>query len=104
MSELVDRARYAYEWGSGDQLHLSLADEVERLEDLIAHWKALWRGTVEDSTKVIQERDEALREVERLRRIINGRDTMNCCMKCGRPTHSDDVCGECFIGRRSPDD
>ncbi|MEU9805047.1 hypothetical protein [Mycobacterium sp. NPDC050853] len=32
MSELVDRARYAYEWGNGDELHVQLAAEVERLE------------------------------------------------------------------------
>lgn len=66
MSELVDRARNAYEWGNGDQLHVSLADEVERLEAEVEHWKALWQGTVEDTTKVIQERDEALRTLDKV--------------------------------------
>ncbi|WP_237112808.1 hypothetical protein [Mycobacteroides abscessus] len=43
-----------------------LVAEVERLQAESAHWKSLWQGTVEYPTKVIQERDEALREVERL--------------------------------------
>lgn len=41
-----------------------LIAEVERLQAESAHWKALWQGTVEYSTKVIQERDEALRALE----------------------------------------
>lgn len=49
------------------QLVPELIAEVERLEGESEHWKALWRGTVEDSTKVIQERDEALRELEQER-------------------------------------
>lgn len=39
-------------------------DEIERLEGESAHWKALWQGTVEYCTKVIQERDEPLRALE----------------------------------------
>ncbi|MDM2418433.1 Bacteriophage protein [Mycobacteroides abscessus subsp. massiliense] len=42
------------------QLVPELIAEVKRLEAERVHWKALWKGTVEDSTKVIQERDEAL--------------------------------------------
>lgn len=34
--DMVVRARYAYEWGGGDALHLELADEVERLRALTA--------------------------------------------------------------------
>ncbi|QSM03897.1 hypothetical protein PROPHIGD91-2_42 [Mycobacterium phage prophiGD91-2] len=48
------------------QLVPELIAVIEFLEPEVAHWKALWKGTVEYSTKVIQERDEALREVERL--------------------------------------
>ncbi|SUA31625.1 Uncharacterised protein [Mycolicibacterium fortuitum] len=33
--DMVVRARYAYEWGGGDALHLELADEVERLRTLV---------------------------------------------------------------------
>ncbi|OWM01222.1 hypothetical protein B7435_16795 [Mycolicibacterium peregrinum] len=32
--DMVVRARYAYQWGGGDALHLELADEVERLRAL----------------------------------------------------------------------
>ncbi|OHT86926.1 hypothetical protein [Mycobacteroides saopaulense] len=46
-------------------------NEVIALREEIEHWKSLWQGTVEDSTKVIQERDEALREVEKLRRAVD---------------------------------
>ncbi len=42
----------------------------------VEHWKALWRGTVEDSTKVIQERDEALRALDKMteswKRLVEG--------------------------------
>lgn len=53
-----------------------LVAEVERLQGESAHWKSLWKGTVEDSTKVIQERDEALRVVERLEAEIEGLEGM----------------------------
>lgn len=43
-----------------------LIEAVEFLESAADHWKSLWQGTVKDSTKVMEERDEALREVERL--------------------------------------
>ena len=33
--DMVVRARYTYEWGGGDALHLELADEVERLRTLV---------------------------------------------------------------------
>ncbi|AWG57392.1 hypothetical protein [Mycobacteroides abscessus] len=49
------------------QLVPELIEAVEFLEQAADHWKSLWQGTVEDSTKVIQERDEALREVEALK-------------------------------------
>ncbi|WP_235625626.1 hypothetical protein [Mycobacteroides abscessus] len=42
-----------------------LIEAVEFLEQAADHWKALWKGTVKDSTKVIQERDEALRALKR---------------------------------------
>lgn len=58
------------------QLVPELIAEVERLEGESAHWKALWRGTVEDSTKVIQERDEALRALDKVteswKRLVEG--------------------------------
>ncbi|WP_165803292.1 hypothetical protein [Mycobacteroides abscessus] len=53
------------------QLVPELIAEVERLQAESAHWKSLWQGTVEYSTKIIQERDEALREVEKLRRAVD---------------------------------
>lgn len=43
-----------------------LVAEVERLQAESAHWKALWQGTVKYSTKVIQERDEALRTLDKV--------------------------------------
>lgn len=73
------------------QLVPELVAEAERRQDLITefrkrddvatgviknlcderdHWKSLWQRTVKDSTKVIQERDEALREVEQLKARI----------------------------------
>lgn len=33
--DMVVRARYAYQCGGGDALHLELADEVERLRGLL---------------------------------------------------------------------
>lgn len=48
------------------QLVPELIAEVERLQAESAHWKALWQGTVKDSTKVIQERDEALRTLDKV--------------------------------------
>ncbi|SIJ95685.1 Uncharacterised protein [Mycobacteroides abscessus subsp. abscessus] len=48
-------------------LKVQLEDECESHRETLAerdHWKALWQGTVEYSTKIIQERDEALRELE----------------------------------------
>lgn len=39
-----------------------LIEAVEFLESAADHWKTLWQGTVKDSTKVMEERDEALRE------------------------------------------
>lgn len=33
--DMVVRARYAYEWGGGDALHLELADEVQRLRAIV---------------------------------------------------------------------
>ncbi|TDZ92117.1 hypothetical protein CCUG60885_04231 [Mycobacteroides salmoniphilum] len=77
MSELIDRAKQSLSdhlWAKTcrvgslypERLMSLLIEKVERLEGESDHWKALWQGTVEDSTKVIQERDEALREVERL--------------------------------------
>ncbi|MDO3076105.1 hypothetical protein P5V64_21325 [Mycobacteroides abscessus subsp. abscessus] len=53
-----------------------LIEAVEFLEPAADHWKSLWQGTVEYSTKVIQERDEALREVERLRAEIESLEGM----------------------------
>jgi hypothetical protein len=35
MSDLVERAKYAYEHGGGDSLHGDLAAEIERLHALI---------------------------------------------------------------------
>lgn len=78
MSELIDRARDAMAvcicHGDNDNPNMEipmalvseLIEAVEFLEQAADHWKSLWQGTVEYSTKVIQERDEALREVERL--------------------------------------
>lgn len=72
MSELLDRAREAMAicicHGDNDnpnmEISMSLVSElieaVEFLEQAADHWKSLWRSTVEDSTKIIQERDEAL--------------------------------------------
>ncbi|AMU20849.1 hypothetical protein [Mycobacteroides abscessus] len=76
MSELVDRAKASlsdHHWAKScrveslypERIMSQLIAEVERLEGESAHWKALWQGTIEDSTKVILERDEALRELER---------------------------------------
>ncbi|MFT9654953.1 hypothetical protein [Mycobacteroides abscessus] len=53
------------------QLVPELIEAVEFLEPSADHWKSLWKGIVEYSTKVIQERDEALREVEKLRRAVD---------------------------------
>lgn len=57
--------------GTWASAHRELLDRIVKLEDQreealreADHWKALWQGTVEDSTKVIQERDEALRALE----------------------------------------
>ncbi|OHU47275.1 hypothetical protein BKG82_26855 [Mycobacteroides chelonae] len=33
--DMVIRARYACQWGNGDALHRELADEVERLRDIL---------------------------------------------------------------------
>ncbi|WP_100498696.1 hypothetical protein [Mycobacteroides abscessus] len=44
-------------------LKVQLEDECESHRETLAerdHWKSLWQGTVEYSTKIIQERDEAL--------------------------------------------
>lgn len=46
------------------QLIPELIEAVEFLEQAADHWKALWQGTVEYSTKIIQERDEVLRKLE----------------------------------------
>lgn len=35
MSDLVDRAKYALEWGNGDLLHRDLVAEIERMYILI---------------------------------------------------------------------
>lgn len=90
MSELTERASIAMvgiteeEWtwdlGFADdarKLIPELVAEVERLQAESAHWKSLWQGTVEYSTKVIQERDEALREVERLTRELERAEAVN---------------------------
>lgn len=77
MSEIVVKANRllnARLYGYPETLVRDLVAEVERLEADAQHWKALWQGTVEDSTKVIQERDEALREVERLEGLLAARD------------------------------
>ncbi|MDM2383840.1 hypothetical protein PP563_09895 [Mycobacteroides abscessus] len=50
-----------------ESVKYQLEDECESHRETITerdHWKALWQGTVEYSTKIIQERDEALRELE----------------------------------------
>lgn len=60
-------------WQARAELHIS---ECAAADAAAEHWKALWQGTVEDSTKVIQERDEALREVERLEAEIEGLEGM----------------------------
>lgn len=90
MSELVDRAKASLALvinnGSGTwavegctEMYAVIPEliaEIERLEGESAHWKALWRGTVEDSTKVIQERDEALRALDKVteswKRLVEG--------------------------------
>lgn len=75
MSELLDRAKQSlsdHQWAKScrveslypEQLVRELIAEVERLQAESAHWKALWQGTVEYSTKIIQERDEVLRKLE----------------------------------------
>ncbi|SIC59820.1 hypothetical protein [Mycobacteroides abscessus] len=76
MSELLDRAREVMAvcicHGDNDnpniEISMSLVSElieaVEFLEQAADHWKSLWRGAVEYSTKVIQERDDALRKLE----------------------------------------
>ena len=35
--DLIERAEYAIEWGSGDQLHRDLLAEVKRLRWQVAH-------------------------------------------------------------------
>lgn len=74
MSELLDRAKAAQAlvlndgtgtWavnGCSEMYAVlpELIEAVEFLEQAADHWKSLWKGTVEYSTKVIQERDEAL--------------------------------------------
>ncbi|WP_100514441.1 hypothetical protein [Mycobacteroides abscessus] len=94
MSELLDRAREVMAvcicHGDNDnpniEISMSLVSElieaVEFLEPAADHWKSLWKGTVEYSTKVIQERDEALREVERLQAEIDAmkeQASVSCC-------------------------
>ncbi|SII79596.1 Uncharacterised protein [Mycobacteroides abscessus subsp. abscessus] len=87
MSELLDRAKQSlsdHQWAKScrveslypEQLVRELIAEVERLQAESAHWKALWQGTVDYSTKMIQERDDALREVERLEAEIEGLEGM----------------------------
>ncbi|QSM04611.1 hypothetical protein PROPHIGD54-2_11 [Mycobacterium phage prophiGD54-2] len=49
------------------QLVPELIAEVEFLEPEVAHWKSMWKDTVEYADKVIQERDEALRVLEEIR-------------------------------------
>ncbi|WP_078278564.1 hypothetical protein [Mycobacteroides franklinii] len=48
------------------QLVPELIEAVEFLEPAVDHWKSLWQGTVKDSMKVMEERDQAPHEVERL--------------------------------------
>lgn len=72
MSELLlDRAKQSlsdHQWAKScrveslypEQIMSQLIAEVTRLQAECDHWKALWQGTVEYSTKIIQERDEAL--------------------------------------------
>lgn len=73
MSELVDRAKASLEdTKCTDEMQdffrvglvRELIEAVEFLEPAADHWKSLWQGTVEYSTKIIQERDEVLRKLE----------------------------------------
>lgn len=73
MSELLDRAKASLEdTKCTDEMQdlfrvglvRELIEAVEFLEQAADHWKSLWQGTVEYSTKVIQERDEVLRKLE----------------------------------------
>ncbi|MBN7460837.1 hypothetical protein I3U64_11810 [Mycobacteroides abscessus subsp. abscessus] len=74
MSELLTRAKASLEdTKCTDEMQdlfrvglvRELIEAVEFLEQAADHWKSLWQGTVKDSTKVIQERDEALRALKR---------------------------------------
>ncbi|TWS25619.1 hypothetical protein FK530_22545 [Tsukamurella conjunctivitidis] len=47
--DVVVRARYAYQWGGGNALHLELAQEVERLRTMLAAHDLLTDGTKETS-------------------------------------------------------
>ncbi len=62
-----------------ESVKYQLEDECESHRETITkrdHWKSLWQGAVEGSTKVIQERDEALRALDKVteswKRLVEG--------------------------------